>query len=38
MNILPIGGTGLISAPMTRFFLERGDQVTHYNRGRLAVK
>lgn len=37
MNILIIGGTGLISAPMTRFFLERGDQVTHYNRGQLDL-
>jgi nucleoside-diphosphate-sugar epimerase len=33
MRILIIGGTGLISAPMTRFFLARGDEVTHYNRG-----
>ena len=37
MNILIIGGTGLISALMTRFFLERGDQVIHYNRGQLAL-
>jgi nucleoside-diphosphate-sugar epimerase len=37
MNILIIGGTGLISAPMTRFFVERGDEVTHYNRGQLDL-
>jgi nucleoside-diphosphate-sugar epimerase len=37
MNVLIIGGTGLISSPMTRMFLERGDQVTHYNRGRLDL-
>ena len=33
MEILIIGGTGLISTPITRFLLERGDNVTHYNRG-----
>jgi nucleoside-diphosphate-sugar epimerase len=33
MNILIIGGTGLISTPMTHMLLERGDDVTHYNRG-----
>lgn len=27
-----IGGTGLISTPMTRFLVERGIEVTHYNR------
>lgn len=37
MNILIIGGTGLISAPMTRFLVQRGDQVTHYNRGQLDL-
>jgi len=37
MRILIIGGTGLISAPMTRFLLERGDEVTHYNRGKLDL-
>ncbi len=37
MRILIIGGTGLISSPMTRFLLERGDDVTHYNRGRLDL-
>jgi nucleoside-diphosphate-sugar epimerase len=34
MNILIIGGTGLIRTSITRFLLERGDHVTHYNRGR----
>jgi nucleoside-diphosphate-sugar epimerase len=33
MKILIIGGTGLISTPMTHFLLERGDEVTLYNRG-----
>lgn len=32
MRILIIGGTGLISTPMTHFLLERGDDVTLYNR------
>ena len=33
MRILIIGGTGLISTPLTHFLLERGDEVTLYNRG-----
>lgn len=33
MKILIIGGTGLISEPMTHFLLERGDDLTLYNRG-----
>lgn len=33
MRILIIGGTGLISTPLTHFLLERGDDVTLYNRG-----
>ena len=37
MNVLIIGGTGLISSPMTHLFLERGDSVTHYNRGKLEL-
>jgi nucleoside-diphosphate-sugar epimerase len=37
MNILIIGGTGLISTAITRFLLERGDDVTHFNRGRLDL-
>ena len=32
MKILIIGGTGLISTPLTHFLLERGDDVTLYNR------
>ncbi|MBC8075484.1 MAG: NAD-dependent epimerase/dehydratase family protein [Chloroflexales bacterium] len=37
MNVLIIGGTGLISAPTTRFLLERGADVTHYNRGQFDL-
>lgn len=37
MNVLIIGGTGLISSAITRFLLERGDRVTHYNRGQLDL-
>lgn len=37
MNILMIGGTGLISSPMTRLLVERGDQLTHYNRGKADL-
>ena len=33
MRVLIIGGTGLISTGITRLLLERGDEVTHYNRG-----
>lgn len=33
MRILIIGGTGLISTPMTHFLLERGEDITLYNRG-----
>lgn len=33
MKTLIIGGTGLISTPITRMLLERGDDVTLYNRG-----
>ncbi|MGQ9524562.1 MAG: NAD-dependent epimerase/dehydratase family protein [Armatimonadota bacterium] len=33
MRVLIIGGTGLISAGITNILLERGVQVTHYNRG-----
>src|SRR5579883_259113 len=36
MNILIIGGTGLISTYITRQLLERGDKVTHYNRGKSS--
>ncbi|MBA3946062.1 MAG: NAD-dependent epimerase/dehydratase family protein [Herpetosiphonaceae bacterium] len=37
MKILIIGGTGLISTPLTRFLLERGDDVTHFNRGQQQL-
>lgn len=33
MNVLIIGGTGLISTPMTRMLLEQHHTVTHFNRG-----
>jgi nucleoside-diphosphate-sugar epimerase len=33
MNILIIGGTGLISTPMTRMLLEQNHSITHFNRG-----
>jgi nucleoside-diphosphate-sugar epimerase len=33
MNGLIIGGTGLISTPITRILLEQGHSVTHFNRG-----
>jgi nucleoside-diphosphate-sugar epimerase len=37
MKILIVGGTGLISTSITRLLLERGDEVTHYNRGKLDL-
>ncbi len=36
MNILILGGTGLISTRITRQLLERGDAVWHFNRGQRA--
>lgn len=36
MNVLVIGGTGLISTAITRLLLARGDRVTVFNRGRTA--
>ena len=33
MRVLIVGGTGLISTAITRFLMERGDDVTLYNRG-----
>jgi nucleoside-diphosphate-sugar epimerase len=36
MRVLVIGGTGLISTGITRLLLERGDDVTHYNRGQRS--
>lgn len=38
MKILIIGGTGLISTPLTHFLLERGDDVTLYNRGKTLSR
>ena len=38
MRILIIGGTGLISTAITRFLLERGDDVTLYNRGKSDIQ
>jgi nucleoside-diphosphate-sugar epimerase len=38
MKILIIGGTGLISTSLTRQLLERGDEVTLYNRGQTEVR
>lgn len=37
MKMLIIGGTGNISDPITRALVERGDQVTLYNRGSRPV-
>jgi nucleoside-diphosphate-sugar epimerase len=37
MRVLIIGGTGLISTPLTRQLLERGHEVTLYNRGKRAA-
>jgi nucleoside-diphosphate-sugar epimerase len=36
MKVLILGGTGLISTGITRLLLERGDEVTHYNRGKRS--
>lgn len=38
MKILIVGGTGLISTSITRQLLERGDEVTHFNRGRSPIR
>jgi nucleoside-diphosphate-sugar epimerase len=38
MKVLIIGGTGLISTPLTQFLLERGDDVTLYNRGQTPSR
>ena len=37
MRVLIIGGTGLISTATTRYLVERGDDVTIYNRGRQTA-
>jgi nucleoside-diphosphate-sugar epimerase len=36
-STLLIGGTGLISTAITHYLLERGDDVTHYNRGQFDL-
>lgn len=38
MNVLIIGGTGLISTPMTRMLLEQHHTVKHFNRGHKQGK
>jgi nucleoside-diphosphate-sugar epimerase len=38
MRVLVIGGTGLISTGITRQLVERGEEVTLYNRGRRAAE
>jgi nucleoside-diphosphate-sugar epimerase len=38
MNVLIIGGTGLISTATTRRLLEKGATVTHYNRGKRSAE
>ena len=38
MNILILGGTGLISTAITRQLLARGDRVTLYNRGKTESR
>ena len=38
MKVLLIGGTGLISTAITRQLLQRGDEVTHFNRGRSEAR
>lgn len=38
MNVLILGGTGLISTPMVSQFVERGDSVTVFNRAKREAK
>lgn len=38
MRILIVGGTGVISTPMTRRLLARGDDVTLFNRGQRPAR
>jgi nucleoside-diphosphate-sugar epimerase len=38
MKVLIIGGTGLISTSITGELVSRGHEVTHYNRGKSAVR
>ncbi len=37
MKVLIIGGTGLISVSITNFLIERGDDVTLFNRGKSTL-
>ncbi len=37
MKLLIIGGTGLISVSITRFLIERGEDVTLFNRGKSTL-
>ena len=37
MKVLIIGGTGLISTAITRYLVERGEDVTIYNRGKQVA-
>ncbi len=38
MKVLILGGTGLISTAITREFLQRGEDVTLYNRGKTPAR
>ena len=38
LKVLLIGGTGLISTSITKQLLERGDDVTLYNRGKSEAR
>ena len=38
MKVLIIGGTGLISTAITKQLLERGDDVTLFNRGKSEAR
>ena len=38
MKVLIIGGTGLISTPITRMLIDRGDEVTLFNRGQRTER
>lgn len=38
MRVLIVGGTGLISTPLTRLLLERGDEVVLFNRGQTELR
>jgi nucleoside-diphosphate-sugar epimerase len=38
MDVLIVGGTGLISTAITQRLLDRGDRVTHFNRGTTEAR